>query len=149
MKTAFAQAAKVRALGPDAKALADRAFVETTVRLHRAGEGAPYTGLKTAGVDYGPAIPAAERAVASGDLRQVKAVLAEEMEHDLTRRFEAATNTAAHPAEPKTEEQVLARARANKRRTRVRDLCRGCSAGDAWPHRGPRLQVAIGTRAGG
>jgi uncharacterized protein DUF6448 len=108
IKAAFTQALRARALGADAKTLADRAFVETTVRLHRAGEGAPYTGLKAAGVDYGPAIPAAERAVASGDLRQVKAVLAEEMEHSLTHRFEAIKNTAAHTAEPKTADQVPA-----------------------------------------
>ncbi len=40
IKAAFAQSAKVRALGGDAKALADRAFIETTVRLHRQGGGA-------------------------------------------------------------------------------------------------------------
>jgi Family of unknown function (DUF6448) len=108
IKASFTQALKARALGSDAKMLADRAFVETTVRLHRAGEGAPYTGLKAAGVDYGPAIPAAERAVASGDLRQVKTVLAEQMEHNLTHRFEAVKNTAAHTAEPKTADQVPA-----------------------------------------
>jgi hypothetical protein len=108
IKAAFTQALKVRALGPDAKTLADRTFIETTVRLHRAGEDAPYTGLKPAGLDYGPAIPAAERALASGDLRQVKAVLAEEMEHGLTRRLEAARNGAAHTAEAKTADQVPA-----------------------------------------
>lgn len=106
IQAAFTQALKVRALGPDAKMLADRAFVETTVRLHRAGEGAPYTGLKPAGVDYGLAIPAAERAVASGDLRQVRAVLLEEIEHNLMHRFEAVKRMAAHTAEPKTTDQV-------------------------------------------
>jgi len=105
---AFTQALKVRALGPEAKTPADRVFVETTVRLHRAGEGAPYTGLKPAGVDYGPAIPAAERAIASGDLRQIKAVLLEEMEHGLAQRFEAVEDTAAHAAEPITADQVPA-----------------------------------------
>ena len=64
LKAAFAQSLKVRGLGPEAKALADRTFIEATVRLHRAGEGAAYTGLKPAGIDYGPAIPAAERAAA-------------------------------------------------------------------------------------
>jgi uncharacterized protein DUF6448 len=45
----FAETMAMRKLGPDAKALADRYFFETLVRLHRAGEGAPYTGLKPAG----------------------------------------------------------------------------------------------------
>lgn len=33
------------------------------MRLHRAGEGAPYTGLKPAGLDEGPVIPVAEQAI--------------------------------------------------------------------------------------
>ncbi|AGK56395.1 hypothetical protein HYPDE_23543 [Hyphomicrobium denitrificans 1NES1] len=83
IRDAFAQSLKVRALGPEAKMLADRTFIETTVRLHRAGEGATYTGLKPAGIDYGPAIPAAERAVETGSLVPVKALLVEELEHGL------------------------------------------------------------------
>ena len=79
LQTAFAQALKVRTLGSDAKTLADRSFIEATVRLHRAGEGAAYTGLKPAGIDYGPAIPAAEKAVATGDLKRVKTVIDEEI----------------------------------------------------------------------
>lgn len=51
---AFEQSRVVRTLGADAQALADRAFMETVVRLHRAGEGAAYTGLKPAGANYGP-----------------------------------------------------------------------------------------------
>ena len=46
---AFDQAVAVRGMGPDAKDLADRYFMETAVRLHRAGEGAPYIGLQPAG----------------------------------------------------------------------------------------------------
>ena len=45
----------------EARELADRYFFETLVRIHRAGEGAPYTGLKPAGRDLGPAVPAAVR----------------------------------------------------------------------------------------
>lgn len=88
LKAAFVQSLKVRPLSPDARVLADRAFIEATVRLHRAGEGAAYTGLKPAGLDYGPAIPAAERAVASGDLSQVKALIDREVEHGLHERLD-------------------------------------------------------------
>ncbi len=87
IKAAFTQSIKVRLLSPEAKTLADRAFIETTVRLHRAGEGAAYTGLKPGGIDYGPAIPAAERAVATGDLSTVKAVIDQEVEHGLHARI--------------------------------------------------------------
>ena len=46
IKTAFSDSLKVRSGSPEAKALADKYFLETLVRLHRAGEGAPYTGIK-------------------------------------------------------------------------------------------------------
>lgn len=46
VQTAFSKAVVVRAKGAEAKELADRYFLETLVRLHRAGEGAPYTGIK-------------------------------------------------------------------------------------------------------
>lgn len=108
IKAVFTQSLKVRALGPDAKTLADRAFVETTVRLHRAGEGAAYTGLKPAGIDYGPAIPAAERAIETGNLAQVKALLVEEVEHGLHARLAHALETQKGAKEPKTTKDVPA-----------------------------------------
>ena len=46
VKTAFSLAVKVRDKSPEAKKLADRYFLETLIRIHRAGEGAPYTGIK-------------------------------------------------------------------------------------------------------
>jgi hypothetical protein len=49
LRTAFDRARTVRKGGGEAKELADLYFFETLVRVHRAGEGAPYTGLKPAG----------------------------------------------------------------------------------------------------
>lgn len=66
IKRAFEQSLKVRKLSPEAKQLADLYFFETVVRIHRAGEGAPYTGLKPAGLDLGPAIPAGDKALETG-----------------------------------------------------------------------------------
>jgi hypothetical protein len=77
VRTAFADAVSVRKLGPKARDMADRYFFETLVRLHRAGEGAPYTGLKPAGRDLGPAIPLADKAVATGSDREVADFVAE------------------------------------------------------------------------
>ena len=108
IKAAFVQSLKVRALGPEAKTLADRAFIETTVRLHRAGEGAPFTGLKPAGLDHGPAIPAAERAIETGNLAPVRALLAEEVEHGLLARLAHAQETQKGAKEPKTTKDVPA-----------------------------------------
>jgi hypothetical protein len=73
-----------------AKELADRYFFETLVRLHRAGEGAPYTGLKPAGRDLGPAIPAADRALEEGSMEQVKALLTDAMQKGLREHYEKA-----------------------------------------------------------
>lgn len=78
IRAAFADALGVRKLNPQARELADRYFFETLVRLHRAGEGAPYTGLKPAGRDLGPAIPLADKAIAGGSVQELAQVLANE-----------------------------------------------------------------------
>jgi hypothetical protein len=67
LRRAFDLARKARTQGSDAREVADRYFFETAVRIHRAGEGAPFTGLKPAGLDVGPVIPIAEAAIAAGD----------------------------------------------------------------------------------
>ncbi len=61
---AFKKAVAVRAKGGAAKELADTWFLETLVRVHRAGEGAPFTGLKPAGSDLPHAVVAADKALA-------------------------------------------------------------------------------------
>ena len=111
---AFDAAQKVRTLGPDAQALADLSFIETTVRLHRAGEGAAYTGLKPAGLDFGPAIPAADAAIASGDVTAVVALLTEHMQHGLEVKFEHALEAQKATLQPATAAEVpAARERAS------------------------------------
>lgn len=75
LRRAFDLAVGVRASGSDAAAVADVWFFETAVRLHRAGEGAPFTGLKPAGLDTGPVIPAAERALETGSPEPLVEVL--------------------------------------------------------------------------
>jgi hypothetical protein len=67
IRTAFQKTLAVRAKGPEAKELADMYFFETLVRLHRAGEGAPYTGLKAAGT-VDPAVVAADKALENGSV---------------------------------------------------------------------------------
>jgi hypothetical protein len=108
MTAAFEQAATVRTMGPEAKTLADRYFMETAVRLHRAGEKAPYTGLRPAGTDFGPAIAAAEQAVASGRLEFVVGVLTEEIKHGLAERFAHAVATKPSTKEPAAKSGVAA-----------------------------------------
>lgn len=85
---AFRHAVAVRRLGPEARELADRFLFETLVRLHRAGEGAPYTGLQPAGRDLGPAIPLADRAVASGSDDEVARFIGDEVVDGIHTRFQ-------------------------------------------------------------
>lgn len=87
IRTAFDQTLAVRALSPQAKDLADRFFFETLVRVHRTGEGAPFTGLKPAGRDLGPAIPAADRALHEGTVEAVVTLLTETMQKRLRQLF--------------------------------------------------------------
>jgi hypothetical protein len=65
IREAFARTLRVRAAGGDAAELADLWFFETLVRIHREGEGVPYTGLKPAGTTA-DGIAAADRALAQG-----------------------------------------------------------------------------------
>lgn len=103
---AFEKSRKVRGLGPEARALTDQVFLETVVRLHRAAEGAAYTGLKPAGIDYGPVIPAAEHAVETGNLANLKAVLVDVIEHALRERLEHVRQLQKAPIEPETAPEV-------------------------------------------
>lgn len=87
IEAAFARTRAVRKLGADAKALADTFFFETLVRVHRAGEGAPFTGLKAAGQSLPPAVVAADEAVVKGDGSAVERLLVESVRHGLHERF--------------------------------------------------------------
>jgi len=86
LAAAFDRAMRVRGAGGEARDLADDWFFETAVRLHRAGEGEPFTGLKPAGLDEGPVVPLAERALESGDPSAVVDFLLSAVGDDLRRR---------------------------------------------------------------
>ncbi|HEY5811254.1 MAG TPA: DUF6448 family protein [Terrimicrobiaceae bacterium] len=87
---AFRQALAVRTLSAEAKDMADMYFFETLVRMHRAGEGAPYTGLKPAGRDLGPAIPAADKALEDGSIEPVVKLLTGLVQDGVRERFQRA-----------------------------------------------------------
>jgi hypothetical protein len=87
IEDAFARARAARKAGKEAREVADRWFFETVVRVHRAGEGAPYTGLKPAGGPVDPAVAATDRAVASGDPAGVEALLARRVHEGLAARW--------------------------------------------------------------
>lgn len=95
IRAAFSRAATVRKQGPEARELADHYFFETLVRVHRAGEGAPFTGLKPAdAVDDG--IAAADRALESGSPEQLLRALTSDVQEGVRKRLAAAQQAKAH-----------------------------------------------------
>jgi hypothetical protein len=75
IREAFQKTVATRSLNRQARELADMYFFETLVRIHRAGEGEPYTGLKPAGRELGPAIPTADKALKSPKLEPHESVV--------------------------------------------------------------------------
>ncbi len=94
IKAAFKKAVAVRAKGPEAKELADQYFLETLVRLHRAGEGAPYTGIKNEPVE--PIVAMADKALADGSademIKRISGHMATAIKEKFTKVEEAKKN---------------------------------------------------------
>jgi hypothetical protein len=87
LRQAFELALEARKAGGAAQRVADEYFFETAVRIHRRGEGAPFTGLKPAGLDVGPVIPVAERAIDSGNPEKLTELLVHELTHQIHHRL--------------------------------------------------------------
>jgi hypothetical protein len=84
---AFGLTLKAREQGAEARDVSDRWFLETVVRLHRAGEGAPFTGLKPAGLDVGPVIPVAEQTIRDEDPAPLIELLTQIVRDETDQRF--------------------------------------------------------------
>lgn len=95
IRQAFTQTSAVRALSPEAKELADRSFFETLVRIHRAGEGAPYTGLQPAG-QVAPPIAKADLALKKGTVDELAKAIAQHTEHGIRERFARTVEASKH-----------------------------------------------------
>lgn len=92
IRDVFAKAIAVRQKSPEAQELADRYFFETLVRVHRAGEGAPYTGLKPAG-QVEPVIAEADRALQTGSPDDLVRLITHAIEEGIRRRFQHTEET--------------------------------------------------------
>lgn len=87
LTAAFKQALSVRKAGGDARELADRYFIETAVRLHREGEGAPYNGVTDENTPK--AILVADKAMATGSLDETYKLLDQEIKKGIQEKYEA------------------------------------------------------------
>jgi hypothetical protein len=94
IKAAFAKSVAVRAKGSEAKELADQYFLETLVRLHRAGEGVPYTGIKDEPVE--PIVAMADKALADNSADAMIKKMSGHMEHAIREKFERALEAGKH-----------------------------------------------------
>ena len=95
IRAAFQKTLAVRTKGAEAKELSDIYFLETLVRIHRAGEGAPYTGLRP-GEAVDPAIALADKALETGSVDKLVDVLTEAMADGIRERFQHTKETQKH-----------------------------------------------------
>jgi UDP-2,3-diacylglucosamine pyrophosphatase LpxH len=95
VREAFARTLAVRKLDPEAQKLADTYFFEPLVRVHRAGEGAPYTGLKAAGT-VEPVVAKADRALEKSSVDELAKAIAAHTEEGVRKRFQHALEARKH-----------------------------------------------------
>lgn len=99
IRAAFARAVAARSAGREARELADTWFFETLVRIHRAGEGAPYTGLAPAGTPVEPPILLADEALAKGDPAELVRAVSGRVADGVRERFARAAEAKKHAEE--------------------------------------------------
>ncbi len=97
IRAAFEKTLAVRSKGPEAKELADHYFFETLVRIHRAGEGAPYTGLSSAPAD--PIIRSADEALEKGSADHLIRHVTEAIAGGIRKRFAVTAEKKKHAEE--------------------------------------------------
>jgi hypothetical protein len=85
---AFAKAVAVRAKGPEARELADQYFLETLIRLHRAGEDAPYSAIKDEPV--APIVALADKSLADGSADEMVKRMSDHMAKGVKEKFNKA-----------------------------------------------------------
>lgn len=99
VRAAFDHVTEVRKLGDEAGSLADRFFFETLVRIHRAGEGAPYTGLTPSGSGLYVVERAADQALAAGSVDELADKIGERAAAGVRERFTLAITAKQHADE--------------------------------------------------
>lgn len=99
LKSIFDRAIAARKLGAAAREVADRWFLENLVRIHRAGEGAAFTGLQSSGAPVDPRVAAADRSIEVGNLEPLAGLISEERWPELERRFTAVLKRRHYPVD--------------------------------------------------
>lgn len=99
IRQAFEKTINVRKNGAEAKELADYWFFETCVRVHRLMEGEPYTGLKPAGLDEGPAVRTVDNCIESESVEDLIELLQKAVDEGIRERFNQSIEKKAQSGE--------------------------------------------------
>lgn len=103
VRRAFELVIAAREQGTTAREVADRYLFDTVVRVHRAGEGAPFTGVKPAGLSVGPVIPVAERAIETGSAHELLELLGDALRDEVKERLDRVLEFQIHADGPVPE----------------------------------------------
>ena len=95
VRAAFKKVLAGKAKSPEA---AEHAFFATLVKIHRAGEGAPFSGLKPAGA-VEPAVAEADKALVSGSPDALVKLITGDVAAGIRKRYEHAAATFRHKDE--------------------------------------------------
>ncbi|BCS55405.1 DUF6448 family protein [Geobacter sp. SVR] len=95
VRAAFGKLLASRGKHPEA---ADKQFFTTLVKIHRAGEGAPFTGLKPAGA-VEPAVAEADEALAGGSPGTLVKLIADDVAAGIQRHYERVAAAYRHKDE--------------------------------------------------
>lgn len=79
---------KVKDLSPEAKEISEKYFFSELIRMHRAGENAPFDGLKPVGTPIDEKVLAADKSIEVGNLSPMEGLIEEEKMPELEERFE-------------------------------------------------------------
>lgn len=96
LRAAFEAAMKAGSNGVPIPEPARRRFFETLVRVHREGEGAPYTGIKPAGTPLDPGVRAADEALAAGTPEPARRILSQAVGDRLQQEFQSVLKWRSH-----------------------------------------------------
>ncbi len=95
LKDTFNKTLAVRSTSKEVQEIADRYFLETLIRVHREGEGAPYTGLKPAGT-IEPSVAAADEAIENGSVKAHAGKIGNATEKAIQDRFDKLMEAKKH-----------------------------------------------------
>lgn len=94
----FTRVRALRTQSDEAREIADQFFIESFVRIHRAAEGAPFSGIKPAG-SMPPVFAAADNALAQGSVDALADKVANTVRENILRRFNHALELSRHQNE--------------------------------------------------